>query len=80
MTAALPKTQAQRVADRFGVTFYGLARIVGRDISCVYRWSYPKNKGGTGGSIPPAMMVKLAAEARRQGVLLQASDFDPRTF
>lgn len=73
-----PRTQVERIADRFGVTLYGLARIANRDISCVYRWSYPKSRGGTGGAIPATAMAHLANQARVYGVLLQPSDFDPR--
>lgn len=75
---AEPKTQVARIAERFGVTLYGLARIANRDISCVYRWSYPKERGGTGGAIPATAMTHIANQARVYGVLLLPSDFDPR--
>ena len=63
---------------RFGTTLYGLAQIAKRDPSCVYRWSYPKDKGGTGGVIPRRALAALSNEARNLGILMLPSDFDPR--
>lgn len=52
-----------------------VAVITGRHISRVYRWMYPKERGGTGGSIPHAEALKLIAHAKAEGLSLTAADF-----
>ena len=49
--------------------------IVGRDLSRVYRWTYPETKGGTGGFIPAREQRKLLDHCREHKVDLRAEDF-----
>jgi hypothetical protein len=76
------QTQAQRVIAKFGgaqVLGKALARVnSGRDRSRVYRWGYPKSKGGTGGVIPSSVIADVLTAARLEGVHLTAEDLDPR--
>ncbi len=71
------RCQAQRVFDRFHVTAYGMAKLLKMNVSVPYRWLYPSPKG-TGGMVPTSAMRKIIRIARREGVLLHSSDFDPR--
>lgn len=52
-----------------------VARITKRDVSRVYRWMYPRDRGGTDGSIPQGEARKLLAHAAEAGVALDASEF-----
>jgi hypothetical protein len=75
------QTQAARVIAKFGgaqVLGKALARVSGRDRSRVYRWGYPKSKGGTGGVIPSSVIADVLTAARLEGVHLTAEDLDPR--
>jgi hypothetical protein len=71
------RSQAQRIFDRFNVTPYGMGKLLRMDVTAPYRWLYPAPKG-TGGVVPTAAMGRIIRIARREGVLLQSSDFDPR--
>ena len=74
-----PKTtQFDRILRRFATNAAGLARLLGREPSHVYRWGYPSSRGGTGGVIPAKGLRELVALARLQGVLLTSDDLDPR--
>lgn len=41
----------------------------------VYRWTYPKTKGGTGGRIPQDRIEVLIAAASERNIKLRISDF-----
>ena len=47
-------------------------------LSSVYRWTYPKKRGGTGGYIPSRYHVRLLIYARSKGIPLEAADFFPK--
>lgn len=75
------KPQAKRVIDRFGGP-RRLARIlkaIGRpkDPACIYRWTYPKERGGTGGIIPTSAWNDVLFAARVEGILLTVEDLFP---
>lgn len=55
--------------------FDAVAAITGKHISRVYRWTYPKERGGTGGFIPQADAAKLLAHAKANGLPVTASSF-----
>lgn len=40
-----------------------LAQAIDKNPATVYRWTYPKEKGGTGGLIPSASLLKIQAAA-----------------
>ena len=45
------------------------------DLSRVYRWTYPRERGGTGGLIPSKHQRPLLERARLEGVQLEPADF-----
>lgn len=55
-----------------------VAEMTGVHVSRVHRWTYPKERGGTGGLIPAQHQQRILAEAKRRGIDLSPSDFfDP---
>ncbi len=67
---------AERVIEICGgVT--AVAHMVGRSEMPVRRWTYPKERGGTGGLIPSAMQTVLLERARAQGIDLRPEHFFP---
>lgn len=74
-------TQAGRVIARFG-SAPALCRALEnigkpRDLTVVYRWDKPKNKGGTGGLIPAHNIPDILKAARHEGILLTDKDLSP---
>lgn len=53
------------------------AKLAGRDVSTVYRWTYPKERGGYGGSIPDEDKRTLLLNAPGAGIDLTWDDFNP---
>lgn len=53
-----------------------LAKAIGRDVSRIHRWSYPKVKGGTGGAIPggSAMLARILTAAEERQIHLTLED------
>lgn len=78
-----PRSQAQRIVDKFG----GARRLASalhaadpsyaRHPSNVYRWLYPREKGGTGGVIPTSALPLVITAARIEGIYLTADDLYP---
>ena len=54
-----------------------VARETERDRTRVYRWMYPRSRGGTGGIIPSDQIPTLIALAKRLRKPLKHSDFFP---
>lgn len=52
-----------------------VARMVNRSYSRVLRWTYPKERGGTGGLIPSDVQNELLAAARAEGKDLRPEHF-----
>lgn len=52
-----------------------VAEMLGCHVTRVYRWTYPKKKGGTGGVIPTARQDKLLQKAKARGISLEPADF-----
>lgn len=52
-----------------------VAEITGRDISRVYRWMYPADRGGSNGRIPYDEAEKLLKHAAENGIPLVHSEF-----
>jgi hypothetical protein len=48
--------------------------------SSIYRWNYPREKGGCGGVIPNSAYRAIFKAARLSGVILRAEDFLPKAF
>lgn len=57
--------------------FRAVAEITGRDETRVRRWTYAKEKGGSGGLIPSECQQVLMEEARRRGLPLTPEHFFP---
>lgn len=51
------------------------ALLVGRTESAVHRWTYPKDRGGTGGTVPGRAQAKLLEAAARGEVDIRPEDF-----
>ena len=51
------------------------ARVTGKHISRVYRWTCSASRGGTGGVVPHEDALKLLAYARENDLPLVADDF-----
>jgi hypothetical protein len=74
-------SQAYRIIDKFGGA-RKLARslkAIGRprNPSVIYKWMYPRNKGGTDGLIPTSAWPDLLLAAKAEGILLEPEDKDP---
>lgn len=74
-------TQAERVINKFGGAKRLLAALkaVGfpKNPATVYRWLYPREKGGTGGIIPTKAWPDILTAARIEGIFLTAEDVGP---
>jgi hypothetical protein len=61
------------------ITKLGGARVVADAlkiaVTTVYRWTYPVNRGGTGGNIPIKRMNQIIAYASKKGIRLSIKDF-----
>ena len=57
--------------------FKAVAEITGRDQTRVRRWTYPKDKGGTGGTVPVECQQMLIDEARKGTFPLKPEHFFP---
>jgi hypothetical protein len=65
---------AKSVIDKVG-GYAAAARITGKHVTGIYRWTYPTSRGGTGGLVPPADAIKLLDHARAAGIALEPGDF-----
>jgi hypothetical protein len=54
-----------------------VAEITGKHVSRVYRWMYPKERGGTGGLIPQTDAPTILKYARDNSIELSPADFFP---
>lgn len=52
-----------------------VAELAGVHITRVFRWTYPKGKGGSDGIIPAAKQQKILENARARGIDLTPDDF-----
>lgn len=62
-------TPAETVVHAFG-GFNEVAKIVGTRRHTVYRWLWPKEKGGTAGRVPQRYFHRLLAKAEMLGLQL----------
>lgn len=80
------RSQADTVIEKFGGVqpLIEMARSVDPELSwapsTIYRWTYPKSEGGTGGIIPPNSLGFLMRVARIHGIRLVPEDFYPEFF
>lgn len=52
-----------------------VADLLGIDVTSVYRWTYSKERGGTGGLVPTRHQSVLLEKAQRAGFELAPADF-----
>jgi len=77
MTGEKPRlTQAERVIAKFGGA-RKLAKALALDPSTVYKWTYPREKQGTGGVVPNNKIPALLAAARAEGILFTPAELWP---
>lgn len=79
------KKIAQQIIDKFEEPTEGdkpgrsgftvVAEILGLDTSVVYRFTYAKSVGGTGGTVPLKHMPALLLAAEERKIKLAAADF-----
>lgn len=68
--------QADKILKKLG----GPRRVavgIGVDPTTVYKWTYEKDRGGTGGIIPSASVAKVQKLSVVMGVELTAEDWTP---
>ncbi len=64
---------AKSVIAKIGIE--KVSAITGKHVSRVYRWMYPKERGGTGGRVPQEEAEKLLAYAKEHKINLKPADF-----
>lgn len=69
--------QAQNIIDKFGGTAK-LANALTCDPATIYKWTYPKDKGGTDGLVPSSTMPAVLKAADILGIDITSEDLDPR--
>ncbi|GAA4169278.1 hypothetical protein GCM10023069_25580 [Shinella granuli] len=52
-----------------------VSEITGKHVSRVYRWMYPKERGGTGGLIPQSEAPALLSYAKANDIELSPAEF-----
>ena len=52
-----------------------VANVLGLNESGVYRWSYPRERGGTDGRIPARHIPRLLTHANEVGEVLRLEEF-----
>ncbi len=77
-------TQAERIFAKFGnaTRLHQYLVAIGRPYNkaSIYKWSYPRSKGGTNGWIPTRAWPDILAVARYEGVFISSEEMDPRTY
>jgi hypothetical protein len=75
-------TQAERIFKKFGGAsrLALLIKTAGFDINTasVYKWNYPRERGGSDGRIPTANWPMIMKAARLDGIIITSEDIDPR--
>ena len=67
---------AKKIIREFGGV-KSLAKAINKDPATIYRWTYPKTKGGTGGFIPSSATAKIQLAANQLGISLHESQPEP---
>ena len=75
------KSQAERIIDKFGGArnLSRATRLLGsaskyRSPAVIYRWTYSRERGGTGGRIPSSALDAVLEAARLEGILITPHD------
>lgn len=79
-----PRTQAYRIFVKFGGVpgLWEALKTVQRprQLQAMYRWLYPKERGGSDGLVPLNAMEDILIAARYMGIILSSEDLDPRAI
>ena len=70
----MTQTPAFKIITSFG-GHAAVAGIAGVAMSAVYKWDYPKARGGTGGLVPQRHHAALLKAARERGIAVLPQDF-----
>lgn len=75
--------QAAKIIELFGGV-QALAKVlhsmrVKIAVTSIYRWTYPKEVGGTGGFIPTRSLPLVLKAAHKIGIFISAEDLDIRS-
>ena len=74
--------QAERILARFGGAsrLHAILAELGHPLAhaTLYKWTYPKERGGTGGFIPTSAWPLILKAAAHEGIILTSDDMDPR--
>ena len=65
---------AKTIIDKFG-GHQAIAEILGLSVTQVYRFTYSREKGGTGGAVPQRHIPTLLAAAKARDFALAVEDF-----
>ena len=71
-----PLNPAARIVSRLGGPIV-VANITGTSYTAPYRWQAPRERGGTGGTIPQRYHEPLLQHARASRIKLRKIDFWP---
>lgn len=69
------KLPANRILEKLNMTAANLADKLKVDRSTVSRWTYPPDRGGTGGIIPQRHHREIITLAESVGVEVELNDF-----
>lgn len=69
-------TPAQRVIEKFG-SARKVAKAMQINVTTVYRWTYPRSKGGSDGLIPTEALRGVLMAARLEGIVLTPEELLP---
>jgi hypothetical protein len=68
---------AERVIGKLGGP-RAVAGMLAMSTQAVYKWTWPRERGGTGGLIPSRRQIELMVAAKQRGVILTKDDFFPK--
>ena len=68
---------AQRVIKKLGGPRV-VADMLAMSTQAVYKWTWPTEKGGTGGFIPARRQIELMVASKQRGIILTKDDFFPK--
>lgn len=68
---------AERILRKLGGP-RNVAQMLGTSPQAIYKWTYPREYGGTGGLIPHRRQLELMIVAKQRGIVLTPEDFFPR--
>jgi hypothetical protein len=78
------KTQAEVIFSKFGsatrlhLVFLAIGRPYNK--ATIYKWAYPRSKGGSNGWVPTRAWPDVLAAARYFGVFITSEEMDPRSY